>query len=226
MGRPAAGVVGQGPGVGSALAGCFARAGMAVAVARRNPERLAELAEEIGAKAYDCDATDGNAVEALFAAVEDDLGRPVLTVYNVGAYKPGGILALEAEDFERCWRIGCLGGFHVGRAAARRLVGAGEGTVSFTGANAAFWGSRDPTAAPGDRGGEVDAGLGRVRRGGSPAVRRVVCFKFMTLSSGVGSRPRTAGPTRRKNPLGRRHREFARVLPRRRQMGSIPRAAN
>jgi NAD(P)-dependent dehydrogenase (short-subunit alcohol dehydrogenase family) len=141
MSKPVAVVVGVGPGLGSALARRFATAGMAVAVARRNPERLAELAEEIGAKAYDCDATEHGAVEELFTAVEDDLGRPVLTVYNVGAYKPGGILEIEAEDFERCWRIGCLGGFHVGRAAARRMVEAGEGTIIFTGATASLRGS-------------------------------------------------------------------------------------
>ena len=47
MSKPVAVVVGVGPGLGSALARRFAKAGMAVAVARRNPERLAELAEEI-----------------------------------------------------------------------------------------------------------------------------------------------------------------------------------
>jgi NAD(P)-dependent dehydrogenase (short-subunit alcohol dehydrogenase family) len=99
------------------------------------------LAEEIGGKAYDCDATDGNAVEELFAAVEDDLGQPTLTVYNAGAYRPGGVLEISAEDFENCWRIGCLGGFHVGRSAARRMVEAGEGTILFTGATASLRGS-------------------------------------------------------------------------------------
>ena len=141
MSKPVAVVVGVGPGLGSALARRFAKADMAVAIARRNPERLAALAEEIGGKPYDCDATDGNAVEELFAAVEDDLGRPVLTVYNAGAYKPGGVLDISAEDFERCWRIGCLGGFHVGRAAARRMVEAGAGTIIFTGATASLRGS-------------------------------------------------------------------------------------
>ncbi len=141
MDKPVAVVVGVGPGLGSALARRFAKAGMAVAVARRNPDRLADLTEEIGCKAYECDATDANAVEEFFDAVEDDLGRPALTVYNAGAYRPGGILEISAEDFEQCWRIGCLGGFHVGRAAARRMVEAGAGTIVFTGATASLRGS-------------------------------------------------------------------------------------
>ncbi len=141
MAKPVALVVGVGPGLGSAVARRFAAAGMAVAVARRRPEELAGLAGEIGGRAYACDATERDSVEALFAAVDEDLGSPHVVVYNAGAYKPGGILEIEAADFERCWRIGCLGGFHVGQAAAKRMVEAGAGTIIFTGATAALRGS-------------------------------------------------------------------------------------
>lgn len=140
MDKSVAVVVGVGPGLGSAVARRFAAAGMAVAVARRRVEELAGLAEEIGGKAYACDATEQDSVEALFAAVEEDLGPPRVAVYNAGAYKPGGILEIEAADFERCWRIGCLGGFHVGQAAAKRMVEAGAGTIIFTGATASLRG--------------------------------------------------------------------------------------
>ena len=141
MTDPVAVVVGVGPGLGSAVARRFAAAGMAVAVARRRPEELAGLAGEIGGKAYGCDATERDSVEALFAAVDTDLGSPQVVVYNAGAYSPGGILEIEAAEFERCWRIGCLGGFHVGQAAAKRMVEAGQGTIIFTGATASLRGS-------------------------------------------------------------------------------------
>jgi NAD(P)-dependent dehydrogenase (short-subunit alcohol dehydrogenase family) len=141
MTEPVAVVVGVGPGLGSAVARRFAAAGMKVAVARRRAEELADLATEIGGKAYQCDVTEQASVEALFAAVDTDLGIPQVVVFNAGAYKPGGILEIEAADFERCWRIGCLGGFHVGQAAAKRMVAAGAGTIIFTGATAALRGS-------------------------------------------------------------------------------------
>ncbi len=141
MTKPVAVVVGVGPGLGAAVARRFAAAGFAVAVARRRPEELAGLAGEIGGKAYGCDATEQDSVEALFAAVDGDLGSPQAVVYNAGAYSPGGILDIEAADFERCWRIGCLGGFHVGQAAAKRMVAAGAGTIIFTGATASLRGS-------------------------------------------------------------------------------------
>lgn len=134
-------VVGVGPGLGSALARRFAKAGMTVAVARRNADKLEDLVQEIGGRAYPCDVADPASVEALFQSVERDLGAPGLVAFNAGAYRRGGILETAPEDFERCWRTGCMGGFLVGQAAARHMVSAGQGTILFTGATAALRGS-------------------------------------------------------------------------------------
>jgi NAD(P)-dependent dehydrogenase (short-subunit alcohol dehydrogenase family) len=142
--RHSAVIVGVGPGLGFALVRRFARAGMAVALAARSRERLEHLlaSEPIeGAKAYTCDATDKAAVDRLFAEAERDLGVPEVVVFNAGAFRPGGILEIDPEEFEQCWRIGCLAGFLPGQAAARRMVAKGRGTILFTGATAALRGS-------------------------------------------------------------------------------------
>jgi NAD(P)-dependent dehydrogenase (short-subunit alcohol dehydrogenase family) len=142
--QPVAVVVGVGPGLGFAVARRFAEAGMAVALVARQKERLAQLLTQHpldGAQAYACDATDPTAVEALFAQVEQELGAPEVVAFNAGAFEPGSILEIRPADFERCWRIGCLGGFLVGQAAARRMVAKGRGTILFTGATAALRGS-------------------------------------------------------------------------------------
>jgi NAD(P)-dependent dehydrogenase (short-subunit alcohol dehydrogenase family) len=135
-------VVGAGPGLGAALARRFADGGYKVAVARRRTDDITGLAEEIGGKAYACDAADHTSVTALFDGVTADLGTPTLVSYNAGAYSPGSVLEITAEEFERCWRIGCLGGFNVGQAAARGMVDAGGGTLLFTGATAALRGGK------------------------------------------------------------------------------------
>ncbi len=140
-------VVGVGPGLGWALVRRFADAGMGVAMAARRDEKLKRLlaAEpRDGVRPYACDATDAAAVDALFERVRADLGEPDLVVFNAGTFEPGGVLDIASADFERCWRVGCLGGFHVGRAAARGMVaqgGARGGTIIFTGATAALRGS-------------------------------------------------------------------------------------
>lgn len=135
-------VVGAGPGLGAALARRFAEGGYSVAVARRRTDDITALAEEIGGKAYACDAADHSSVAALFDGVTADLGTPTLVSYNAGAYSPGSVLEITPEEFERCWRIGCLGGFNVGQAAARGMVEAGGGTILFTGATAALRGGK------------------------------------------------------------------------------------
>ncbi len=139
-------VAGVGPGLGSALARRFARAGMSVALAARDGARLEPLAKELSelggkGRAYGCDVTDEGPVENLFGQVKADLGEPNLVVYNAGTFAPGSILEIEARDFERCWKVGCLGGFLVGRAAARLMVARGSGTILFTGATASLRGS-------------------------------------------------------------------------------------
>ena len=140
-------VVGAGPGLGAALARRFARAGMRVAVARRDVAALGPLINELGsnAKGYACDATDERVVAELFTAVNKDLGAPRLVVFNAGAFVRKAILDTSAGEFERCWRVACLGGFLVGREAVRAMLASSSsdrhrGTIIFTGATASLRG--------------------------------------------------------------------------------------
>jgi len=47
-------------------------------------------------------------------------------------------LQMTDEFFENVWRVCCLGGFLVGREAARRMVPQGSGSILFTGATASI----------------------------------------------------------------------------------------
>lgn len=139
-------VVGVGPGLGAALCRRFADAGMRVAMSARREAPLKALAAELQAAGeiahpYEADATDERAVTRLFDKVRADLGEPDLVVYNAGAFQRASILEATAADFERCWRVGCFGGFLVGREAARAMVERGSGTIIFTGATASLRGS-------------------------------------------------------------------------------------
>jgi NAD(P)-dependent dehydrogenase (short-subunit alcohol dehydrogenase family) len=134
-------VAGVGPGLGLALVERFARAGMQVVASARNRERLEALLAASTAKdarAIACDVSERRDVERLF---EETAGAPDVVVFNAGAFIPGSILDVEPADFERSWRIGCLGGFHVGQLAARAMLSRGSGTILFTGATASLRGS-------------------------------------------------------------------------------------
>ncbi|MFP6745855.1 MAG: SDR family NAD(P)-dependent oxidoreductase [Alphaproteobacteria bacterium] len=139
-------VVGVGAGLGAALGRRFAAAGMAVALAARSDDTTGPLAVEINdsggsARAYAVDSSDEAAVVDLFSQVESDLGAPDLVVFNTGSYGRASVIETTAADFEANWRAGCLGGFLVGRAAAKGMAARGHGTIIFTGATAALRGS-------------------------------------------------------------------------------------
>src|SRR5262249_49344761 len=122
--------------------------GMNVAIARRNAADSQSLVKALGsaAHAYTCDATDEAAVQQLIAAAAKDLGPVRLVVYNAGGSARKSVLETTAEEFERYWRNACLGGFLVGREAARAMLaqdaaGRHRGTIIFTGATGSLRGS-------------------------------------------------------------------------------------
>jgi NAD(P)-dependent dehydrogenase (short-subunit alcohol dehydrogenase family) len=53
---------------------------------------------------------------------------------------PHDFLTMEAEFFERCWRVGCYGGFLFAREALRSMQPRGRGALLFTGASASLRG--------------------------------------------------------------------------------------
>jgi len=131
-------VVGAGPGLGASLGRVFARAGMKVALAARTPARLEAVAAEMGSgvSLHACDATDDASVRALFAAAPE----PDVVVFNASGRTRKSVADLETEAFVQAWRQACLGGFIVGREAARAMLPRGSGSIFFTGATASVKG--------------------------------------------------------------------------------------
>ena len=115
-----------------------------VCAGARNAERLRALLDQRDLKdvaAAACDVTNQASVEDLFAAAISVRGTPSLVVFNASGFGRGSILDLTGAEMEAAWRVGCLGGFHVGQAAARAMVPQGRGSIIFTGATAALRGS-------------------------------------------------------------------------------------
>jgi NAD(P)-dependent dehydrogenase (short-subunit alcohol dehydrogenase family) len=133
-------IVGAGRGLSASLARSCAKRGMKVAVAARNTGKLATLLAETGAKAYACDASQPPAVQALFRAVETDLGAPTLVVYNASARARGPFVELDPAGVAKALEVSAYGGFLVAQEAAKRMLPLGRGTILFTGASASVKG--------------------------------------------------------------------------------------
>ncbi|MEX2202237.1 MAG: SDR family NAD(P)-dependent oxidoreductase [Dongiaceae bacterium] len=133
-------VVGAGEGLSAAVARIMAREGMAVALAARSPEDLADLAKSTGAKTYACDAADVRQVAGLFEAVDRDIGTPNWVLYNPSRRARGPLVDLDPEAVKQDILVTCFGGFLVAQQAARRMAKAGRGSIFFTGASASVKG--------------------------------------------------------------------------------------
>ncbi len=142
-------VAGVGGGLGFGICRRFAAAGYDVAMVSRKQERLEPLAERInedgGGRAHVCpaDIRDEAAVEDLFDRVEAAHGPIAAAVFNTGAQYRQAFLDIPADLFEKVWRLGCYAGFLVGRAAARRMLPRGAGSILFTGATASIRGAEE-----------------------------------------------------------------------------------
>ena len=150
MNAHTAAIVGVGAerGLGAALSRRFAAEGYHVLVAGRTPEKITAVARTIGAaggsaEAVAVDTTREDDVVRLFdRAMSPGDGRDPadVVIFNAGNNQRIDFRELSAEQFEQFWRVGCFGGFLVGREAARRLAPLGRGTIIFTGASASLRG--------------------------------------------------------------------------------------
>jgi len=136
-------IVGVGPGLGAALVKTFSRNGYTVFAAARKASAHEGVSGPSGRGTVipvDCDATDPGQVEKLFSRVEAERGLLRVAIFNAGTFQRSNVVDTDPEDFERCWRVGCFGGFLMGRAAARLMEKQGTGTILFTGATASLRG--------------------------------------------------------------------------------------
>ncbi|HTO09422.1 MAG TPA: SDR family oxidoreductase [Myxococcota bacterium] len=145
-------IVGGGPGISASCARLFAKNGMRVAVAARDPNKpvLEALEKAHGVRRYACDASDPAAVARLFETVVRELGRPTLVVHNIDG-RVAGIFRKKITEAEPgmafdTLRNSAFSAFLVGQEAARLMLenapgaNGAKGTIVFTNASAALKG--------------------------------------------------------------------------------------
>jgi NAD(P)-dependent dehydrogenase (short-subunit alcohol dehydrogenase family) len=139
-------IVGAGHGLSASLTRLFTRRQLQVAIAARSLDKLADLAQETGAKTFACDAAKIDQVARLFDAVTAAMGEPDVVVYNASARARGPFLSLDPAAVEQTIAVSAYGGFLVAQHAARLMVPRGHGAILFTGASASIKGY--PQSAP------------------------------------------------------------------------------
>jgi NAD(P)-dependent dehydrogenase (short-subunit alcohol dehydrogenase family) len=133
-------IVGAGSGLSASLARRFTADGMKVALAARDPGKLAALCSATGAVAFACDATQPDQVAKLFDDAIAALGPLDVVVFNASARAGGPTAELDPAAVLRAMTISAFGGFLVGQAAAKHMLSRRSGAILFTGASASVKG--------------------------------------------------------------------------------------
>ncbi len=135
-------VVGFGPGISTAVAEKFGKAGFSVALVARNADRLAAgvaalKAQGITAGAFPADAGDPAAIKAAFEQARSSLGPIGVFHWNAYGGSEGGDLATaEPVAVKGVFDVAIVGLVAAVQAALPDLKAAGDGAVLIT--NGAF----------------------------------------------------------------------------------------
>ncbi|GAA4014013.1 SDR family oxidoreductase [Allokutzneria multivorans] len=137
-------ITGAARGIGAATAKALAAKGTRVAVVGLEPERLAELADELGPGHlwHLVDVTEPESLRAAVDATVSEFGRLDVVVANAGIVNYGTVRTTEPADFARTIDVNVNGVFNTVRAALPWII-AGKGHVLTVASLASF------TPAPG-----------------------------------------------------------------------------
>jgi NAD(P)-dependent dehydrogenase (short-subunit alcohol dehydrogenase family) len=137
----------------AALARRFGREELKLFIAGRTHEKLEATAHALRKEGCDVTALVGDAsreADAVsFIDAAESAAPLAVAIHNAGGNRWTSILEMDAAMFEGLWREHALGGFLVGREAARRMTPRGAGTILFTGASASLRGKANFAAFAG-----------------------------------------------------------------------------
>jgi 2,3-dihydro-2,3-dihydroxybenzoate dehydrogenase len=136
-------VTGAAQGIGAAVAGALARAGVPVAlldVQAAALHRQAEALQAAGARvqAWPLDLVDSAAVAAAVEAIERDFGPVGMLAHVAGVLRLGSATATREEDWHHCFAVNTHALFHLARAVAPRMTERRSGSIVAVGSNAAL----------------------------------------------------------------------------------------
>jgi NADP-dependent 3-hydroxy acid dehydrogenase YdfG len=126
VGRGTAVVTGASSGIGAATAVALADAGFDVVVGARREDRLAEVAEPIGARALPLDVTDDDSVAAFAAEIPE---CSVLVNNAGGALGLDRIEDADLDRWQQMYDTNVLGSLRMTRALLPALRASGDGLV-------------------------------------------------------------------------------------------------
>jgi len=125
-------VTGGSRGIGRGIAEALAADGAKVAIVARGEAGAREAAAALpgdGHAGFSCDVSDGEAVQATVAAIEEQLGPIGILINNAGITRDNILLRLKEEDWDQVISINLKGAFNFTRAVTRGMMKRRDGAI-------------------------------------------------------------------------------------------------
>lgn len=124
-------VTGASGGIGGAIARVLHGAGATVGLSGTRETPLAELAAQLGSRAYvlPCDLSDPERVEALPKAAAEVMGSVDILVNNAGMTRDGLMLRMSDDDWRAVIDVNLTAAFRLSRAVLRSMMKARWGRI-------------------------------------------------------------------------------------------------
>ena len=189
-------ITGGASGLGAATASLFIEKGNKVAIIDTNLYKAELFAEEIGAKAYCCDVSSENEVNATLKKIIVDLGIPRILVNCAGIATPAKIVGKQGvmplDFFQHIINVNLFGTFNMLRLCAEKMMTLDlleddqRGVIISTASIAAFEGQIGQSAYAASKGAIVSLTL--------PAAREFAAFgiRVNSIAPGVFMTPLVA----------------------------------
>ena len=189
-------ITGGASGLGAATASLFIEKGIKVAIIDTNLYKAELFAEEIGAKAYCCDVSSENEVNATLKKIILDLGTPRILVNCAGIATPSKIVGKQGvmplDFFQHIINVNLFGTFNMLRLCAEKMMTLDlleddqRGVIISTASIAAFEGQIGQSAYAASKGAIVSLTL--------PAAREFAAFgiRVNSIAPGVFMTPLVA----------------------------------
>jgi gluconate 5-dehydrogenase len=127
-------ITGASYGIGFAIASALAKMGAKITFNATTKESItkgleAYKASGIDAKAYVCDVTDENQVNAMVRQIEQEVGSIDILVNNAGIIKRIPMIEMSVADFKRVVDVDLNGAFIVSKAVIPAMIQKGGGKI-------------------------------------------------------------------------------------------------
>lgn len=140
-------VTGASQGLGEGLVEALVGAGYRVAVTARSAEKLSELQAKfpMRVRAYPCDVTDAQAMDAVAEQIRADWGEIGLLIANAGIYLPVAAETPHIGDYQKVFQVNLMGTVHAFAPLLPRMVARRKGHICIISSATGFGGM--PTAS-------------------------------------------------------------------------------